>query len=244
MVALFKSKAKNQVVEQREPRTTSIAVEKLERYLGEDENRVHVLRGVDLEVYPGKVYAIMGPSGCGKSTLLYLLGLLDKPNGGKIFIGDLNVTQITDFEATQLRNRYLGFVFQFHFLIKEFTALENVLLPMRRYGILKPEEMKDRAHKLLTLVGLGAKTHRRTNHLSGGEQQRVAIARALANSPQVILADEPTGNLDTKNSAKVYGVMTEIVREQNLSLVTVTHNPDIAAASDYAMRMEDGRFVS
>lgn len=230
--------------EERQPRTTAIAAEKLERFLGEDEGRIQVLKGVDVEIYPGRAYAIMGPSGCGKSTLLYLLGLLDKPDGGRIFIGDLNVTQITDHEATQLRNRYLGFVFQFHFLIKEFSALENVLMPMRRYGILQEAEMIDRAHQLLTLVGLGMKTHRRTNHLSGGEQQRVAIARALANSPQVILADEPTGNLDTKNSNKVYGVMTSIVRDHNLSLVTVTHNPDIAAASDHALRMEDGRFVS
>jgi len=231
-------------VKETKPRQTTIAAEKLERFLGEEEARVQVLKGVDIHVYPGKAYAIMGPSGCGKSTLLYLLGLLDKPNGGDIYIGDLNVTNISDHEATQLRNRYLGFVFQFHFLIKEFTALENVLFPMQRYGILEPAAMVDRAQDLLSLVGLGMKSHRRTNHLSGGEQQRVAIARALANAPQVILADEPTGNLDSRNSAKVYEVMTNIVRTQNLSLVTVTHNPDISEVSDVALRMEDGHFIS
>jgi lipoprotein-releasing system ATP-binding protein len=202
-----------------------------------------VLKEVSLNVEPGLVYSIVGPSGCGKSTLLYLLGLLDRPDGGIIRLGSLDVSQISDEEATELRNRYLGFIFQFHFLINEFTALENVMLPMRKSGDKSAAVMRDRAHQLLKEVGLDNKVDRRANHLSGGEQQRVAVARALANSPSVVLADEPTGNLDSTNSHKVFDLMTRIAREENLSMLVVTHNPAIAQASDIVLRMEDGLFV-
>ena len=152
----------------------------LHRYLGEGEGRVHVLRGVSFEARRGNVYAIVGPSGCGKSTLLYQLGLLDQPDGGEIWLdGDL-MSNSSDESRTAARNRHLGFVFQFHFLMLEFTALENVMMPMRKAERWTVPEMESRARGLLDSVGLGDKTHRLGNHLSGGEQQRVAVARALA----------------------------------------------------------------
>jgi lipoprotein-releasing system ATP-binding protein len=211
--------------------------------LGEGEGRVHVLREVSFSAAPSTVTAIVGPSGCGKSTLLYLLGLLDRPEGGEIWIGGKNLAAASDEERTRTRNEHIGFVFQFHFLMLEFTALENVMIPMRKLGRLRPAEMVDRAKMLLDAVGLGAKTHRLATHLSGGEQQRVAIARALANQPSILLADEPTGNLDVKNSAVVFDLMTRLAREHGQAIVLVTHNPDIAQRCDLVRPMRDGIFV-
>jgi len=215
----------------------------IHRYLGKDENRVHVLDDVSLELHVRRVYSIMGPSGCGKSTLLYLLGLLDRPDSGSIQIAGQEISGLNDSELSLFRNREIGFVFQFHFLLKEFSALENVQLPMRRLGNFTRAEMDDRAAYLLELVGLGDKLHRNAHHLSGGEQQRVAIARALANDPRLLLADEPTGNLDTHNSQRIFEVLQTIARETELALLIVTHNKQIAAASDYVFSMEDGRLL-
>lgn len=215
--------------------------EGVHRFLGEDENRVHVLEDVGLHLYAERVYSIMGPSGCGKSTLLYLLGLLDRPDEGTITIGGTEVSDLSENELAVFRNREIGFVFQFHFLLKEFSATENVQIPMRRAGVLDKTEMAERAAHLLELVGLEDKLHRRADHLSGGEQQRVAIARALANAPRLLLADEPTGNLDTRNSERVFEVLQRLSRETGLALLIVTHNMHIAEASDYVFRMEDGR---
>src|SRR3954470_14223687 len=173
----------------------ALRCQNLHRYLGEGEGRVHVLKGVSFEARRGQVYAIVGPSGCGKSTLLYLLGLLDQPNEGQIEINGRVMSNDDDLARTAARGEHIGFVFQFHFLMLEFTALENVMMPMRKLGRLAPAAMTERANSLLAAVGLGDKTHRIGTHLSGGEQQRVAIARALANEPAIILADEPTGNL-------------------------------------------------
>ncbi|MEM9400661.1 MAG: ABC transporter ATP-binding protein, partial [Verrucomicrobiota bacterium] len=222
----------------------TLSCRNLTRFLGQEESRIQVLKGVNLDLHEGLVYSIVGPSGCGKSTMLYLLGLLDTPDEGAIKITGVEANNLTDAEATQMRNEHLGFVFQFHFLIKEFTALENILLPMRKLDKIPQNEMKERAMHLLEGVGLAEKAFRRTNHLSGGEQQRVAIARALANSPKVILADEPTGNLDTKNSDRVFSLMSDIVHNEKLTLLTVTHNPQIADTSDYVLEMADGQFVS
>lgn len=221
----------------------SIRCERLVRYLGEGEGRVHVLREVSFSAAPATVTAIVGPSGCGKSTLLYLLGLLDRPERGEIWIGGKNLAAATDDERTQTRNEHIGFIFQFHFLMLEFTALENVMIPMRKLGRLRPAEMTARAKMLLDAVGLGAKTHRLATHLSGGEQQRVAIARALANQPSILLADEPTGNLDVKNSGVVFDLMTRLAREHGQAIVLVTHNPDIAQRCDTVRPMRDGVFV-
>jgi lipoprotein-releasing system ATP-binding protein len=218
-----------------------LSCEGIHRYLGEDENRVHVLDDVSVHLHAERVYSIMGPSGCGKSTLLYLLGLLDRPDSGTIRIAGQEVSGLNDSELSLFRNHEIGFVFQFHFLLKEFSTLENVQIPMRRAGVLTHAEMEDRAAHLLDLVGLGDKLHRRADHLSGGEQQRVAIARALANGPRLLLADEPTGNLDTHNSQRVFEMLQGIARETGLALLIVTHNRLIADASDQVFSMQDGR---
>jgi lipoprotein-releasing system ATP-binding protein len=220
-----------------------LTCEDLHRFLGEEENRVHVLDGVSFDLHAGYVYSIMGPSGCGKSTLLYLLGLLDRPDEGIIRIGGQEVSRFDDHELSIVRNQEIGFVFQFHFLLKEFTASENVQIPMRRSGGMTREEMQDRADYLLELVGLGDKVDRPAHHLSGGEQQRVAIARALANGPRLLLADEPTGNLDSANSDRVFEVLQTVARETGLALLIVTHNTQVAYASDFIFTMQDGRMV-
>lgn len=216
----------------------------VERFLGEDESRVHALRGVSLALEPGTVHAVVGPSGCGKSTLLYVLGLLDRPDAGWIEIDGNPVGQLQDDELSRKRNEALGFIFQFHFLMEDFSAEENVMIPMRRLGRLSESEMLDRAGFLLEEVGLGTKRKRASRHLSGGEQQRVAIARALANDPRIILADEPTGNLDTDNSQRAFDLLQKIVRHGNKALLLVTHNPLIADLCDWVHSMEDGRIVS
>lgn len=227
------------------PNHSSIALRcsGLHRFLGQDEGRVHVLKGVSFEARRGDVYAIVGPSGCGKSTLLYLLGLLDQPDDGQIEINGSLMSNTDDLARTAARGEHIGFVFQFHFLMLEFTALENVMMPMRKLGRLAPAEMLDRAHRLLSSVGLDDKTHRIGTHLSGGEQQRVAIARALANQPTILLADEPTGNLDVKNSGMVFDLLTKLAKEQGQAVVLVTHNPEIAQRCDYTRAMRDGVFV-
>ena len=221
-----------------------LTCEGLERYLGEDESRVHALRGVSLTLEAGTVHAVVGPSGCGKSTLLYILGLLDQPDGGEVTIKSEKVSHLPDDELARKRNEMIGFIFQFHFLLEDFSAQENVMIPMRRLGQLSEPEMAERAAALLDAVGLAAKRTRPSRHLSGGEQQRVAIARALANDPDVILADEPTGNLDTKNSRRAFDLLQRIVQERGKALLLVTHNPEIAELCDWTHAMEDGRIVS
>jgi lipoprotein-releasing system ATP-binding protein len=221
----------------------ALRCEKLHRYLGEGEGRVHVLRGVSFEAHRGQVTAIVGPSGCGKSTLLYLLGLLDQPNDGSIWISDKLMSNSSDTDRTAARCEHIGFVFQFHFLMQEFSALDNVMMPMRKLGRLSEEQMAQRARSLLGDVGLGEKTHRLATQLSGGEQQRVAVARALANQPDIILADEPTGNLDVTNSGLVFDLLTRLAKENGQAVVLVTHNPEIANRCDEIKPMRDGLFV-
>jgi lipoprotein-releasing system ATP-binding protein len=216
----------------------------LERYLGEEEERVHALRGISLTLEAGTVHAVVGPSGCGKSTLLYILGLLDNPDRGEVIIEGEKVSNLPDEILSQKRNQLLGFIFQFHFLLEDFTAQENVMIPMRRLGTLGEGEMKERAASLLTAVGLGSRISRPSRHLSGGEQQRVAIARALANDPRVILADEPTGNLDTNNSNRAFDLLQDVVVRGGKALLLVTHNRGIASACDWIHEMQDGRIVS
>jgi len=194
----------------------------IHKYLGSGEGRVHVLRGVGLDLNPGRMYSIVGPSGCGKSTLM----------------GRAN-----DSERTAVRNSSIGFVFQFHFLLAEFTALENLMLPMRKLDKLSEGEMRDRAQSLLDEVGLGSKVNRLANQLSGGEQQRVAVARALANAPDVIFADEPTGNLDVKNSTMVFDLLRRLCHEHGQAVLMVTHNQNLAKLCDETLSMMDGEFV-
>ena len=222
----------------------SLSCHDLERYLGEEEERVHALRGVSLQVEAGSLHAVVGPSGCGKSTLLYILGLLDRPDAGSVEVGSTSISHLSDEELARRRSELIGFIFQFHFLMEDFTAHENVMIPMRRLGHLNENEMRERAAALLEAVDLGDKLRRPSRHLSGGEQQRVAIARALANDPQVILADEPTGNLDTDNSQRAFELLTNIVREREKALLLVTHNRFIADACDWVHEMKDGYLIA
>jgi lipoprotein-releasing system ATP-binding protein len=216
----------------------------VERYLGEEEERVHALRGVSLNLEAGSLHAVVGPSGCGKSTLLYILGLLDHPNSGAVTIAAEDVSNLQDEEWARRRRELIGFIFQFHFLLEDFNAQENVMIPMRRLGKLSEPEMLERAATLLDAVGLGDKLRRPSRHLSGGEQQRVAIARALANDPKIILADEPTGNLDTSNSQRAFELLANVVREREKALLLVTHNRFIADACDWVHEMKDGQIVA
>ena len=225
------------------PAGTVLRCANLHKYLGRGEGRVHVLRGVGLDLAPGRMYSIVGPSGCGKSTLLSLLGLLDRQDEGEIWIGGHDMGKAGDNERTAVRNSSIGFVFQFHFLLSEFSALENLVLPMRKRERLGEEEMRDRAQGLLEEVGLGAKSHRLANQLSGGEQQRVAIARALANEPAVVFADEPTGNLDVKNSTMVFDLLRKLCHEHGQAVLMVTHNQNLANLCDEVLTMQDGEFV-
>ena len=221
-----------------------LSCEAIERYLGEEEERVHALRGVSLEVEAGSVHAVVGPSGCGKSSLLYILGLLDLPDAGRVAIQSEPVAELSDDELALRRSKFIGFIFQFHFLMEDFTAQENVMIPMRKLGQLSDSQMRERAAGLLEAVGLGDKLRRPTRHLSGREQQLVAIARALANDPRVILADEPTGNLDTANSDRAFELLQSIVRAGGKALLLATHNPVIAEACDWVHQMKDGCIIA
>jgi lipoprotein-releasing system ATP-binding protein len=205
----------------------------VERYLGAEESRVHALRGVSLDVESGSTHAVVGPSGCGKSTLLY-----------SVMIASEQVSDLADKEWSRRRNELIGFIFQFHFLMEDFTAEENVMMPMRRLGNLSEPEMRERAAALLEAVDLADKLRRESRHLSGGEQQRVAIARALANDPRIILADEPTGNLDTNNSQRAFELLETLVRQREKALLLVTHNRFIADSCDWVHEMKDGCIIA
>ena len=225
------------------PDNVSLRCANIHRSLGQGEGRVHVLKGVSFEAQRGQVYAVVGPSGCGKSTLLYLLGLLDRQDEGDVWINGRRMSNSSDAERTAARCVNIGFVFQFHFLMQEFTTLENVMMPMRKLGRLTEAEMHERAQQLLGAVGLEDKSHRLGTQLSGGEQQRVAIARALANAPAIILADEPTGNLDQRNSGVVFDLLTHLAKENGQAVIIVTHNPEIAGRCDTVRPMRDGVFL-
>jgi lipoprotein-releasing system ATP-binding protein len=223
---------------------TCLSCEGIERYLGQEEERVHALRGVTLNIEAGSVHAVVGPSGCGKSSLLYVLGLLDVPDAGYVSIESELMSHLSDDELARKRSQFIGFIFQFHFLMEDFTAQENVMIPMRKLGQLSDAQMSGRAANLLEGVGLGDKLRRPSRHLSGGEQQRVAIARALANDPRVILADEPTGNLDTVNSERAFELLRNLVHEHGKALLLATHNPAIAEACDWIHEMKDGSIIT
>jgi lipoprotein-releasing system ATP-binding protein len=203
-----------------------------------------LVRDISLAIEPGEFVAITGPSGSGKSSLLYLLGLLDAPTSGEVLMQGRPVPVDDEVQRARLRLRHLGFVFQFHFLLTEFTALMNVMLPMRALGQISEAQMKDRALALLASLGLEAHAHKLPGQLSGGQRQRVAIARALANEPHVILADEPTGNLDSQSSEQVLGVLRRLVDETKRSIVMVTHDLGLAARADRQLRIVDGRISS
>ena len=208
----------------------------------EGDERVNALRGVSFQAIAGELTSIVGPSGCGKSTLLYLLGLLDQPDSGEILIDGKEMSKSNEEQRTMLRNQSIGFVFQFHFLIKELTAVENVSLPAQKKGLSKKIAI-EKASDVLCKLGLESKRERFANKLSGGEQQRVAIARALVNSPALLLADEPTGNLDSANSENVFELLQNLAREQNIAIIMVTHNEEIANRCDKIISIRDGLII-
>ncbi len=202
---------------------------------------VTLVRDVDLQIERGEFVVIMGPSGSGKSSLLYLLGLLDVPTTGRVAIDGEDTSTFDDDRLTAVRLAKLGFVFQFHFLLAEFSALDNVLLPMRKLGRLGEEAAKARAQELLARLDMADQQHKRPSQLSGGQRQRVAIARALANDPLVILADEPTGNLDSVSSANVRDILHDLTRETGKTIVAVTHDSNFASVADRRIGIVDGR---
>lgn len=209
-------------------------------YVGGDGGRIAVLDGVDLVVERGEMVAIVGASGAGKSTLLHLLGALDRPSSGRVLIGGEDLSGMSDDQVSALRNRTVGFVFQFHHLLREFTALENVMMPLRIAGIAEPAA-RARSMHLLERVGLAGRVHHRPSALSGGEQQRTAVARALAVEPSVLLADEPSGNLDHMNSERLHDLFAELTQELEIAMVVVTHNASLAARADRILQLEDAR---
>jgi lipoprotein-releasing system ATP-binding protein len=203
------------------------------------EAKLEVLAGVDLAVAAGETVSIVGASGAGKSTLLHLLGGLDRPTHGEVLLGSWSLGRLSDVELSRLRSRLLGFVFQFHHLLLEFNALENVMLPLRIQGVAE-DEAGARARALLDEVGLGRRLDHRPSALSGGEQQRVAVARALVHEPIVVLADEPSGNLDRANSEHLHDLMFELAREKHVAFVVATHDERLAERTDRLLAIEDG----
>jgi len=206
-------------------------------------NEVAVLHGVDLTLARGEVVALVAPSGAGKSTLLHIAGLLDSADGGRVVIGGQDMTGLSDDRRTAARREKVGFVYQFHHLLPEFSALENIVLPQLANGVAEGKA-RARAMDLLARVGVQDRAHHRPAELSGGQQQRVAFCRGLANAPQLLLADEPTGNLDPANAEQVFAALMDLVRETGLSALIATHNMDLAARMDRVVRLEQGRVVA
>jgi lipoprotein-releasing system ATP-binding protein len=204
---------------------------------------VAVLRGATLEVKRGEVVALVAPSGAGKSTLLHIAGLLDTPDAGSVALSGRNMVGLSDRERTLARRGEVGFIYQFHHLLPEFTALENIVIPQLANGVAEPEA-EARARDLLDRVGVAARAEHRPATLSGGEQQRVAFCRALANRPKLLLADEPTGNLDPETSDQVFGALMALVRETGLAALIATHNLELAARMDRTVRLDQGRVIS
>lgn len=200
---------------------------------------VEVLKGVDIEVKKGEVVAIAGPSGSGKSTLLHILGTLDQADRGSVNMNEIQISALTGNELSDFRNRHIGFVFQFHHLLPEFSALENICIP--GWLARRPrQQVRDRAIELLKLMGLGNRAENKPNQLSGGEQQRVAVARALINQPDIVFADEPTGNLDTVHARELHQLFFDLRQQFNQTFLIVTHNEELAALSDRVLYMRDG----
>ena len=200
---------------------------------------VQVLRGIDLTVMPGEIVAMVAPSGAGKSTLLHIAGLLDSADQGRVYLGAEDMTDLADRRRTRARRNQVGFVYQFHHLLPEFTAAENIVLPQLAEGVAQ-SQAEARAADLLGIVGVGHRADHRPSALSGGEQQRVAVCRALANAPRVLLADEPTGNLDPETSDTVFDALVKLVRETGLAALVATHNLDLAGRMDRRVRLRDG----
>ncbi len=221
---------------------TCMELKHIRRTYGTKETELDILTDINLSLHPGEIVALVGPSGSGKSTLLHIAGLLDTPTSGTIMVNGRDVSTASDKERTRLRQKSIGFVYQSHLLLPDFNALENVMLPQLIAGV-PVKKAKDHATELLGVVGLGDRLTHRSGQLSGGEQQRVAIARALANQPTVLLADEPTGNLDPKTADSVFETLMSLVRQTGLSALIATHNPELASQMDRQVTVRNGILV-
>lgn len=238
----------SEVVKEQAPQVTPLRrksllrVEGLEKTFRQGGQNLTILQNLSLSLDKGEMVALVGPSGAGKSTLLQMIGLLDSPTAGNISIAGHDVSALKEEERTRMRRDYIGFVYQFHYLLPEFSAMENVVLPQMIAGR-KKKEARERAEKLLTALGLQKRMTHRPARLSGGEQQRVAIARALANNPKILLADEPTGNLDLNTSADVFEILIELVRNAGIGALIATHNMDLAMQMDRVLELKNGRLT-
>jgi lipoprotein-releasing system ATP-binding protein len=214
----------------------------IHRHYRQGEVTLDILNGAELAVWPGQSVALVAPSGAGKSTLLHIAGLLEQPDGGEVYIDQIATSRLADAERTRIRRTEIGFVYQFHHLLMEFSAIENVVMPQMIRGLSRVEAAR-RASDLLAYLGLKERLTHRPAELSGGEQQRVAIARAVANAPRILLADEPTGNLDPRTSEHVFAALTQLVRASGLAVVVATHNMEIAARMDRRVTIREGLVV-
>ncbi|KAB0681946.1 ABC transporter ATP-binding protein [Aureimonas leprariae] len=220
----------------------SLRLEKVARHFGEGETRLDVLAGVDFAIEAGEMVALVAPSGTGKSTLLHIAGLLERADAGEVYVNGEACSGLDDARRTEMRRQSIGFVYQFHHLLPEFSALENIMLP-QMIGGLQAKEASERAKQLLDYMRIGKRASHRPAELSGGEQQRVAIARAVANNPYVLLADEPTGNLDPKTSHYVFDALTALVRQSGVAALIATHNHELAARMDRVVTLEAGHIA-
>jgi len=214
----------------------------IERNYRQGQNVLNILRGAELAVWSGQLVALIAPSGAGKSTLLHIAGLLERPDGGEVYISAQPTSALSDFERTRIRRMEMGFIYQAHHLLPELSAVENVMLPQMIRGLGR-RRARARAEELLTYLGLKERLTHRPAELSGGEQQRVAIARAVANAPRILLADEPTGNLDVRTSERVFATLNQLVRASGLAAIIATHNLDIAAQMDRRVTIREGLVV-
>ena len=217
-----------------------IKLEDVDKFYMETGNKLHILKKLNLEVKRGEFVSILGKSGSGKSTLLNIMGLLDKIDDGKIWIDDKEVSSLNETERNNIKNHFLGFVFQFHYLMSEFTAFENVMIPALLNNFKNKAEIEKEAKELLEIVGLAERMKHKPNQLSGGEKQRVAIARAMINKPKLILADEPTGNLDEDTGEMIFSLFRKINKERNQSIVVVTHARDLSQVTDRQIYLKRG----
>jgi lipoprotein-releasing system ATP-binding protein len=225
------------------PRPSSVLrLERLERAYTQGNRRIDVLKGASASFFPGEAVALLGPSGAGKSTLLHIAGLLERPDSGQVLIQGMDCVTLSDSEQTRMRRMEVGFVYQFHHLLPEFSALENVVLPQLILGLSR-SQAETHAKDLLSSLGLEERWDHRPAQLSGGEQQRVAIARAVANGPKVLLADEPTGNLDPPTAARVFEQLMSLIQRSGVAAVIATHNLELAAKMDRTLRLVDGLLV-
>ena len=220
----------------------ALFLSQIERFYPQNDGALEILRKADFALWPGELVALVAPSGTGKSTLLHVAGLLESPDAGEVFVGGLATSKLDDTGLTRLRRTEIGFVYQFHHLLPELSALDNVVLPQRIRGLAKAEAV-ERATELLSFLGLGERLDHLPSELSGGEQQRVAIGRAVANAPRVLLADEPTGNLDPQTSLHVFSTLVALARASGLAALIATHNLDLAQRMDRRITIRDGLIV-